>query len=753
MYSLCHEMQFAMKSRFRATLVLLLLAIGRGLQAQANQDSLLSLQGSSGILNTPNAHVQREGTFDALYSNQKDNFSGLGTPNWEDSDLFSVGLFNFAEIGGRLTNTSQFPSAVTSVNGNEVRHLSMNWKLSTDSLTSHFRFSPALAVGTQDVGGLTHFLATKYVAGSVDPVGWLGLSAGYGDGPDRMKGAFGGMELRAHDWVTLLAEYDTRKTNVGVRLTAPALPYIPARLTAIFSTPLEQPRGLVISGGLILPLNFKKSTRNSAVSATASEKPPAQRTLWGALTARKTHTPVLAPVLPPQVTTPLADAAVPAVPAYAPRLQRNDVVPVPAMPAYEQSSQSSNMDPGLASLRDRLIKAGFVYVRVGLQGQTLVVEYENIRYNHSELDAIGVVAGIVSQASVDGAEQLRLVVRRKGLALLQIEAPLLPLHNWLEGRVPTKAPTLTVTQKLASEAGVSFVAGKDNPGYLKPSVMVYPSLLTLVGTEYGVFDYQLSIRPELQLPLWKGATGVVRWDLPVAWSGNLDNGQIYAPYRTAAKMDRLMFFQAVPLAPGLVANLGAGKILDTTNGVLNELNWIPGGGMNRFKVTQSWGRDGGTNRNVLLGSYRLLFARQDLAFEATGGRFYEQDKGAMVSMQRFFGDTSVSLYFKDTVTPNDSKRWLQAGIQFDFPLTPRRDMKARPVQVRGNSDWSYAQETGIASSAGQSANYIDPDLAIVPNPTQALSTYFYDRERLNADYILSHTDRIRDAWLVYRGNL
>ena len=732
MYPPRHEMQFAMKSKVQAVLVLLCLAIGRGLHAQANQDSLLSLQGSSGVLNTPNAHVQREGTFDALYTNQRDDIPGDGTPNFENSELFSVGLFNFAEVGGRLTNSV----AVSFVSTDGIRHLSTNFKLSSDPLTSRFRFSPALAVGMQDVGGLTHYLETKYVAGSIDPVGWVTLSAGYGTGPDRMKGAFGGMEFRAHDWVTLLADYDTHNTNVGVRLTSPTLPYIPARLTVIFSAPVEHTQqDLVISGGFNLPLNFKKSSRHGA----SSEKPPVQRTLWGALTARKVQPPAPAPVSPPQVATPPAEAVVAPVPAPKPALQSDNVQPETVV--------------ALMALRDRLVKAGFVNVQVGCQGPMLVVEYENIRYNHNELDAIGVVTGIISQASIDGLEQLRLVVRRRGLALLQIEAPLVPLRNWLQGGGTAKAPAFTVTQKVVSENGVNWVLGSDNPGHFKPSVMVYPALLTLVGTEYGVFDYELSIRPELQVPLWHGASGVARWDLPVAWSGNLNNGQIYASYRTAAKMDRLMFFQAIPLAPGLVANLGAGKVLDTDNGMLNELSWAPGGGMNRFKVTQSWGRDSGTTRTVELGSYRLFLARRDLAFEATAGRFWEQDKGGMVSMQRFFGDTSVSLYFKDTVTPSDSKRWLQAGIQFEFPLTPRRDMKARPVQIRGDEDWIYAQETGIASSAGQSANYVVPDLAAVPEPTQALAIYFYDRERLNADYIQSHTDRIKDAWQFFRDHL
>ncbi len=753
-----------MKSRVHTVLLLACLATVHGLHAQSTQESTLSLQGFSGILNTPNARVQQEGTFAALYSNQNDHLlPGTGIPYKEDSYLFSVGLFSFAEVGGRLT------SAPVPDGGDGVRHLSTTLKVSSDQWTSRFRFSPAIAVGLQDVGGQTHFLETKYLAGSVNPVGWLQLSGGYGAGPDRMKGLFGGVELRAQDWVSLLADYDTRNANVGVRLTAPALPHFPARFTATFATPVEDAHNVVASGGFIIPLDFKRASRRDAALNTTSEKPAAQKTLWGALTARKAQPSAAKPSsesnglasVPPY--NPMQSSAV--MPSVEPSSQNSTVKPQwPSEPPYNPaqvravtpvvtpSSQNNNAEWPVV-LRDRLIKDGFVNVRVGLQGKTLVLVYENIRYNHNELDAIGVVFGIVSQTAGDGADQLRVVVKRKGLALLQIETPIVPLRNWLEGSAPAAAPELIVSQKLASEDGVSFVAGPGNPGRLKPSVMVYPSITTLVGTEYGVFDYELTIRPELQLPLWRGATAVARWDLPVSWSGNLDNGRIYAGDRTPAELDRAMFFQALPLAPGLVANVGAGRILTTDNGVLNELSWIPGGGTNRFKVIQSWGRDTGTTRDVLLGSYRLFLARRNLAFEGIAGRFYAQDTGLSLSMQRFFGDASVSVYFKDTVTPTDSKRWLQAGIQFEFPLTPRRDMKARPIQIRGNEDWLYAQETGIASSAGQTANYVEPDLAIVPTPTQDLALYFYDRERLNAAYILSHTERIKEAWRTFRDHL
>ncbi len=713
-----------MKSSRHAALVAIFLAAGRGMHAQANQDTGLSLQGFTGVLNTPNAHVQQEGTLDILYSNQREPIRSAAISPWQDNYFFSFGMFRFVEFGGRLTNNI---SAAYEATGGGTRDLSLNLKLSSAPVTARYRFSPTLAVGTQDPGQGHHFFQSTYVVGSANPVSWVRLSAGYGKGPDRMKGGFAGGELRAFDWATVLADYDTKHANVGVRLTAPELPWIRARLTATFSAPVQSsnPQKLAVAGGFIIPLNFKERT-----------KKPDQESLWSALTSRRVKAP------PPQPD-------IPSRPAYA-------VVPVPAegKPRLQAATVIQNAEPiSPQTLREQLIHDGFVNVRVGQQGKTLVVEYENIRYNHSELDAIGVVCGLASRTAGSGFEDLRVVIRRKGLALLQMETSLAPLYSWLEGNATAQIPAINITQDLANEKGTAFVSGSTNPSRLKPSIVVYPSLLTLIGTEHGLFDYQLSIRPELQVPLWKGATAVTRGDIPVGWSPNLADGAIYSSYRTPTRLDRAMFFQAITLAPGLVANLGAGKVLTTTNGTLNELSWIPKSGTSRFKLTQAWGRDTGTTRNVILGSYRFQIPRYDVAVEATGGKFWAQDTGYMIDLQRFFGDTSLSLYFKDIKSATDSQRYRQAGVQIDLPLTPRRDMKAKPLQLRGIQDWSFSQETGIVSSGTQNSNYIKSDAAIVPDTTESLAVYFYDRERLNPAYILAHTARIKEAWQHYRNKL
>ena len=715
-----------MKRSRQAALVLLCLATGRGVYAQATQDTGLSLQGFTGVLNTPNAHVQQEGTLDILYTNQRESINGTIAP-WQDNYFFSFGMFKFVEFGGRLTNDIGANSLALGVN--RTRDLSLNLKLSSAPLTARYRFAPTLAVGAEDPGQGHHFFQSTYVVGSANPVSWVRLSAGYGKGPDRMKGGFAGGELRAFDWATVLADYDTKNANVGVRLTAPELPYIHARLTATLSAPVQSsnPQKLALAGGFVIPLNFKERS-----------KKPDQESLWSALTSKRVKTP-----------PPAAQANIPSRPAYA----AVAVVPADRTIPRDGSLVSNPQPITLQMLREQLIHDGFVNVRVGQQGRTLVVEYENIRYNHSELDAIGVVCGLASRTSGSDLDTLRVVIRRKGLALLQMETSLAPLYSWLEGNTGSSVPAIAVTQNLTSEKETKFITGSTNPGRFRPSLVVYPSLSTLIGTEYGVFDYQLSIRPELQVPLWRGATFATRADIPVSWSPNLSDGGIYSSFRTPARLDRVMMFQAVTLAPGLVANLGVGKILTTTNGTLNELNWIPKNGTSRFKLTQAWGRDNGTTRNVVLGSYRYQIPRYDVAVEATGGRFYAQDTGYLVSLQRFFGDTSLSLYFKDIKSSTDSLRYRQAGVRIDLPLTPRRDMKAKPFQVRGVQDWSFSQETGIVSSGTQTTNYVKPDAAIVPDTTESLAVYFYDRERLNADYILTHTGRMKEAWEHYRNKL
>lgn len=672
----------------------------------------LSLQGFTGILNTPNAAVTDEGKFYALYSDQEEN-SLRRRLRREESYMFSVGMFRHLELGGRLTD------APYNDNRKKITDLSANVKLRVPFIPEG-EYIPRFALGVQDLGGGAHHFRTAYAVAS-EEIWHLRLSVGYGTGGDRMKGLFGGAELKALDWLYLLGEYDTRETNVGVRLVSPELFGIPVNLHFTAKASIDHNAGSPELGiGFQIPLGRDHWSRKPVDVKQPASDPGAPVTDG---TAKGSGEPV--------TTQAVAGSALLAADTPAP--------------------DGEGRRTALLALRDRLVADGFQNVRVGEgDGGLLVVEFENSRYNHNELDGIGVVTGMIADGGPAGFDTLRLVLRKKGIRVMQLSAPLAEMRAFLHDgeRLEKLRDVLQVTPDVTDDQGVRFVDGSANPSWLHATLVVAPDLKTFVGTDFSTFDYLLSVKPDLYLNTWKGAVVNARWDIPVSWSEGFDDDKPYRANRQESRLDRLMLFQAVKLAPTVMATIGAGMVLHETYGTLNELLWSPGEGDHRFRLRHAYGENSDTKgRNEsYLASYRYRYAPLDLYLEGTAGRFWGRDTGFTVEMKRFFGDTAFSLVYKNTENPAN-ERVQVGGVQFSFPLTPRRDMKPYPVQLKGTDEWAYAQEIEIASPG--EANLVGRTIAINPQPAFNLANVFYNRDRLNEAYIKRHLLRLRDAYLRY----
>ncbi|MBL0225423.1 MAG: YjbH domain-containing protein [Geobacteraceae bacterium] len=705
--------------------VLLLSAVA-GHAAEPVIDPMLSFQGFTGILNTPSAHVNTEGSIHLMYSDQRENIWRTSGYKRQDNYLMSVGLFSFFELGGRLTEAPKQDGRMG------IRDLSASIKVTSAPLTQDRPYWPVVAAGIQDVGGGANNLQSRYLVISEDL--WrFRLSAGYGFSSERMSGGFGGIEFRAHDWVTLLGEYDTSDTSAGIRLVTPEIWKTPLRLAATFKSTLSHKPGTIdVAVGLTVPLDFRK---------------------------RAGHTPLDPAAVSPAagIPAPLAVRPAPAVPAApAAPASAGTAAPVTTNPAGSAATNtvSAAALENLATLQRRLEEAGFIKVRAG-QRHTgeLVVEYENTIFNHNELDALGVVAGIVSEDATQDYETVRIVIKRKGIRVAVVSAPLATLRVFMKqaGDVRAFRESFSFTYDTGIADDTYYIPHDEGFPFPNTSLILAPGLTTFVGTEAGVFDYVLSFRPEILSNLWKGGVFQARWDIPLLWSSNFDDGKTFRDSRNDPRMDRAMLFQGVSLAPGLMANLGAGLVLPHTFGMLNEITWSPGEGAHRLRGVQSWARDQDTRRtkDVYLGSYRYFHAPLDLSLEATAGRFWGQDRGFSLELKRFFSDTAVSAYYKNTTTL-EGKHWQAAGVQFVFPLTPRKDLKIGPLQIRGTDEWSYAQETTLAIGGQQTNDVLTQALAINPQPTTALYRSYFNRDRLSAGYLSEHLDRLREAWQRYR---
>ncbi len=661
----------------------------------------LSLQGFTGLLNTPNAAVTKEGTAHLLFSNQKEDKWRDLVPR-EESYIFSIGLFSFAEIGGRLTEAPGVK-----------RDLSANAKIKLP-FSSLRTFLPDIAFGMQDMGGGAKNLQTKYAVATKEL--WrLRVSAGYGTGPDRMHGIFGGVEFKTFDWLYLIGEHDTKEKNVGVRLVTPEMFGFPVSLQATAKTSLDyRARHTEFAIGLQFPLGAdylnKRTPGAEDGDAQAAQPEGGQEGVIRAVTA----------------------------------------------------SGQDDPDGGLERLRQELTDDGFLNVRVGADRAKglLVVEYENGRYNHNELDGLGVAAGLVVDTVATDFEVIRVVILKKGLPILQVGALIADLRDFLRAGKSTRLyGSLEVTPEVTEDAAVRFIGGgvAASPSRLRSELAVYPGLKTYIGTEVGVLDYLLSVKPDYYLNLWKGAVANARLDVPVSWSENFKDGRVFRNRRESSQADRIMLFQTIRVTPRLLANLGAGMVFHDTYGTVNELMWTPGDGNHRFSLKQAYASSSDPQalyqgNRAWLGSYRYYLGPLDLHLEGTAGQFLDNDRGFSVELKRFFGDTAFSLYYKNSRTEakaNAVRENVQVGgVQISIPLTLRRDMKPSLVQVKGASEWSYAQETKIVAPG--SANSVNTSIGVDPQMGYNLERLFTNRDRITEEYIRRHLPRLRDAYLTYR---
>jgi hypothetical protein len=664
----------------------------------------LSLQGFTGLLNTPNAEVTDEARLYALFSNQQES-KWRNRTRRQENYIASVGLFSIAELGGRVTNA---PKVSTD--------LSASFKIKVPFIPKGY-YLPSIAFGMQDFGGSAKNLQTVYVVAS-EELWRFRLSLGYGSGPDRMKGVFGGVEVKALDWLYLLGENDTKETNVGIRLITPDLFGYPVNLNVTAKTSLDYRPGSVVEFGFGLQFPLGLDHHNTQPLDDTVQVTHRDPDTQHGVTAQKQL---------------IAN-------------QHREAATEPAMTENER-------DEGLRLLKKALIDEGFQNVEIGSKDTLLVVQYENSRYNHNELDGLGVVAGLVSEYAPRGMSTIRLVIRKKGIRILQLTTTTQDLHEFLVDANSLKQfdESLRITTDVEEDREVRYIKGDNNPSWLHSSLVVYPGLTTFIATEVGVFDYHLSIKPDFYLNTWKGAVLNARGDIPVAWSENFDNGKIFRKYRENSRFERLMLFQAVRVTPTVMASLGAGMILKDIYGTLNEVMWTPGDGTHRFRTKLGYAEDReretnnkkhNSDQKVYLASYRYYCNPLDTYLEGTGGRFWDQDTGFTVELKRFFGDTAFSVYYKNTRTI-DRQHVQMGGVEIAFPLTPRRDMKPYIVQVRGNDGWSYAQETEITSKG--KPNLVGRAVGINPQPPFSLERIFYNRDRLTEAYIRKHLLRLRDA--------
>ena len=183
--------------------------------AREGIDILPSYQGFRGVVNTPNAEVQKEGEFELLHTNQIEDLTPSSTIDFRDNKRERNYFINMGVL----------PNLDASLRYSHGTNLNSNSDFLSDriiSLKYQIPFIPKdivqLAIGAQDLGGGNSYLTSKYAVISKSFYNFR-TSLGYAQGDEvgALDGVFGSVEYQPFSWLQLGGEYDTREWNGVVK--------------------------------------------------------------------------------------------------------------------------------------------------------------------------------------------------------------------------------------------------------------------------------------------------------------------------------------------------------------------------------------------------------------------------------------------------------------------------------------------------------------------------------------------------------
>lgn len=647
----------------------------------------LSMTGLPGLVHVPVADVTPSGTADFSYDNARTP-SVITNLARQRNVFIAFGFLPRVMIAGRGT------VAVDTLDPAEIRDLSANVQL---EILTEGAVSPAVSVGVQDIGhGATPFFPTRYLVASKTVLGRARLTGGYGTGPVFLKGPFGGLEVEAAPWATLLGEYDGRAFNGGLRIFP--LPSMAARIGVQPRVDAVWRQGI----GFATAVGFRTTLGGARTSST--------------------------------------------MPAPTASLRRAESAPGPS------PATASPPDTGMLALQRDLVARGFENVRAaiapGARGRTVAVEYENRRFNRDELDALGIVMGVTALHSPGTVTRMRVTIRRVDIPVLTLESDVDAFIAFINDRLSDAsfAAQLRISSPSVAERPDDAVASGPaaNPSRWKLDLFIRPRIETTVLTDLGALDGRVSALPEADVQLGRGLVLDARRAIPVTESHGFPTS-IEDP-----NGDRLLLHQALPIPLGgrwsganALTQFSVGRFGHDAVGFANEVDVTVDDGLITLGSTVAvFGSSlGNLDRSMALAVARVRHPGLDLTASLTAGRFRNGDTGAAADLSRLFGATEVGFYVRATEFASI------AGVRVVIPVTTTRELP--PAHIRPRLPDVYSQTLQSAILEPLPALRMDVGLGL--GTDHELGRVYRDRDRLQAATILAHVGTLRGTVRKWMG--
>ncbi len=677
----------------------------------------LSMQGYTGVINTPNAQVMNEGDLTFHFNNQFDNhlryYDYDAIISGEENYIFGVGLLPHFEIQGRISEAPGYH-----------RDLSANVKF---QLPSKHQYLPNFAIGIQDLGGEASHYNNVYIV--MDKEFWFiraSLGYGYGKSSDfenstlqRMDGLFGGVEIRTFDWLYLLAEDDSVEQHVGIRLEMPHDWSSWFRVNALISSNLTNDFDTSFAVNLTFPMYEKKSPERYESQQNSTDSFHFQT---AAIERQQGVSPQSGSVGDPDT--------------------------VAAVSGHKKRSMS------IAQIQEKLVEIGLENVEIATNDLQLYITYENNVFLHNELDAMGIVIGLAAQAS-EAYDRFVIEPKKSKIVILSIQGDLKAARTYYAKRDKRSQRVLADSLHVAMPMEDAEIGSKlkiVNDSFLRPRLQISPVIKTFVATEMGLFDYMLWLRGNLYFNLYKGLDFSIVGDMALVHSDDME-------FYNESHIESVMLHKSDNFF-GSINTLSLGIFEEDFVGGMDQ--WIYTTGNHTFKAKvgyfeqfqnkpeEEYFLGESEKRELYLAKYSYMFENYDILAEVRAGQYWNQDRGFDLKMKRFFGDVAVSLFYQQSKRSNDSANGQTdhyVGIGLELPLTPKRTPVYEHGQIRGTNAFSYGLRTTVMRD--DNTNTIVSGGTRDPKVAFESENYFLNRNRMQLGYIRKHLFRMVNAYDEY----
>jgi len=664
----------------------------------------LSPNGYSGLGLVPSANTLKGGT--AVLAHDP-TVPGAPITSGYNTQI-GFGLMDNLELVGRLATNNQkcnqFQPGACPPNSYRDFSSSMKWSLPISWLKDQ---NAAVAVGVTDFGGAATFFRSYYVVGtkSFDQFDVsLGQAKKGGVGNSMLVGTLASATWRPTNWADLSLQ------KVGSNTTAHAL--------------LKAP---IFTDGTSAWMTFNHRISDAPVMDKSWIG-------WG-------------------VSMPLD------------RVEKQ-TVSTPLQKAEPQTGNKALANLKPLDLAEALKARGFYNAKIGTRANgDLVLELENTAYSWNILDAAGVALGVVSSAySQESKDQkFELVLTTRGIKQLLVKGEAKCVGRWLSnGEVCSSLSVQSLSQRAAGTAffpesplqalgglneSVNWSSG--SAWSFRPEIIVSPTLVTTIGTEYGSFDGDMGANINAVIPLWSGAMIENNRIRPIGvGTKNFEQGGLFYASRLKPVTNRTLFHQLINLpAINTQARFSTGTAYTVWDGRQIETSTQTDNGRHKLGFTEgTFKNDALTYNNER--SYRLVNYRfannhqQTSVTEITQGKFWAGDKGFSINQRFWHGDTTINIYLRQTRMTESKPLVSFAGVQFSIPFTPRENKSLEYLGLRGVSQWTYSLETKIF----ERENFITGGYGEVPKVGDSLVTTF-NRDRNSNRYYGTNLGRMKNAYV------